>query len=123
MLNTARNRVLADIIFSYASLACSNGKTSIIGRTSVSTLNRTAASISFDRPVNEPRTVWGPFRKSMADSSKRSPEPATIMSSPSFPNPSINVEMTFAFGAVARITFAPPSACKALAGSSFSESI
>jgi hypothetical protein len=69
IFRTARNRVDAAIILSYASLAHSRGKVSIIGRTSVRTLKLTACWISFARPVNDPLTVYDPFNESIADNS------------------------------------------------------
>ncbi|MGM0890570.1 MAG: hypothetical protein ACQEW5_27460 [Bacillota bacterium] len=96
IFKTARNLVDAAIILSYASVSTSRGKVSIIGRTSVRILKLTASWISFASPVNEPLTVLGPFKKSIADNSNRSPEPATIISSLSEPSPLIREEIALA---------------------------
>jgi hypothetical protein len=81
MFSTARNRVFANFILSYALLARSEEKTLIIGRTVGQYTETNRASISFVCPVNEPPTVFCPFHKSLADNSNDSQEPVTITSS------------------------------------------
>src|SRR5271169_669819 len=75
-VSTARKRTLPDIIRSYALLACSIGKVSIIARTPVAAANFSVSSESLEVPAGHPtieRRVRRSWKEETANGSALAP--------------------------------------------------
>src|ERR1700729_3359455 len=98
-----RNRAAPDIMRRYASSAFSNGRVSIMGRTSVRTLKSRVSWVSIALPVRLPMTDRPPKISGTPLTGIGSPETPTTTSFPRTESPEIRLAIAAPLGAVARI--------------------
>src|SRR5947209_13064728 len=122
MVSTTRKRGLPWIMCAYASAARASGNVSIIGRTPVSRLKLNASSESRAVPDGQP-AIDRPDSSATGATCIGSNAAPTISSLPRGAKPPITDDMARALGAVARITWAPPSFCNSAAASVLPASI
>src|SRR5262249_6003831 len=115
--STIRKRAFPAIIFAYAAGASSSWTVSIIADTLLSALKRRVAPPFAGLPVSDRASLRSPKRRSGRVISIGSAPTPTLMETPPGRRPLKVSATVLPPEAVTRMTLAPPSACRAAAGS------